>query len=127
VKDCVICGGSGRAPFMAAGRGMTRGPFADMTYSGVRECICKRLGAPVVHEDNCSRCHGWGIYGGLIGTQFTGVWKWCDCAAGKDRRQREPDLIEQANRARDVITKPKVRGKGLQSVGVLLDTYHGDF
>jgi hypothetical protein len=127
MKDCVICGGSGWAPFEGPGRGMAKGPFHDMTYRGVRECICKRLGAPVVHEDNCNRCHGHGCYGGVLGTQFAGIWKWCNCAAGLERREREPDLVAQANRAREIITTPKARGKGLQPVRDLLELYYGEF
>lgn len=128
MKGCTLCGGTGL--FLVEGKG--RGQFANENYSAVRECICKRMGAPVVHEDGCNRCQGHGIYGGLIGTQYDGPWKWCDCAAGRERQQREPNLITETNVAREKCIRMdrKRSGKGLQPISALLggiESYHGDF
>lgn len=82
---------------------------------------------------HCARCHGFGYYGGHLGGQYAGPWKWCDCENGKRNRFEIPELVNEANANREkllrrfavsmkkhgIIVEPEMKHVG--------DEYHGDF
>ena len=117
-RGCVACGGSGWVEV----RGISR--FDGLEASGAKACLCRSTGQRVVDDrDACSRCGGRGIYGGQIGMgRFDGPWRWCECLAGQKRSAREPGLIDEANRARAVLTTPRGR-----KIIAQLEPYHGEF
>lgn len=43
---------------------------------------------------HCWRCGDDGILGGK---NFETPWTWCECAAGRRRRQTEPEVVDEAN------------------------------
>ena len=60
---------------------------------------------------HCNRCKDAGMFGGKLPPgQYAGPWKWCDCVAAVELRDREPDAVEKANKARDRLMSlaPKV-------------------
>ena len=120
---CTACGGSGWVEMRGANS------FDSSIVTGSRACICRTAGQPVVADrDACATCQGHGFYGGVIGGRFAGAWKWCDCAAGRERQVHEPNLIAEANVAREkCIRAPMPRRKGFQPVGAHLEPYHGTF
>lgn len=124
-QACVACGGSG----WVQSRGINH--FDGEIVTGARACICRSMGQPVVREDDlCSTCQGLGMYGGQIGTgRFDGAWKWCNCPAGENRRRHEPELLPEANTARQKIIRkfgPKALPGMLQQLADE-DQYHGEF
>lgn len=82
----------------------------------------------------CSRCQDHGFYGGSIGGRYAGPWHWCDCGAAADRRERDPDLVEEANAERGRLIRifaprdPAIRGAMRSVVTAAIDDgYTGDF
>lgn len=65
-------------------------------------CPCKLPGGRIVvpGEPFCRRCQDFGYYGGKLAGEFAGEWKWCDCAAGRERQSSESGLVDEANAAR---------------------------
>ena len=44
------------------------------------------------------------MYGGkLPPNQYAGPWKWCTCSAASELRDREPEAVDNANRARQTL------------------------
>lgn len=127
LSACVICEGTGWEPM----RGVNS--FDGNVVTGVRPCECRRTGIPITREDwGCKRCQGHGIYGGAIGGEFRGPWKWCDCATGRARQVREPGIVREANVAREKLMRPKApRGGGLRPIAAIAaiteDPYHGEY
>jgi hypothetical protein len=79
----------------------------------------------------CKRCGDCGIYGGQIGTQYDGPWHWCTCETGLVRKERQPDLVDEANEKRSYLLT-KYGPKTLQGmIGARAKTgpeeYHGEF
>lgn len=73
-------------------------------------CDCKELGRPISPGDTlCRRCHDFGYYGGRLGGQYAGEWKWCDCAAGISKRQDDPVLVDQANAIRQKLLRIPIK------------------
>lgn len=85
----------------------------------------------------CRRCQERGFYGGQIGGQFEGPWKWCSCPNAVELRDRLPDLVDTANAERDSLIRKfsKVREyrhkkpAGLQPIMAVAggEDYHGEF
>jgi hypothetical protein len=124
MKKCIVCGGSGWMPV----RGTSR--FDGLEVSGVKKCLCKDLGEPIVEEQNaCRTCGRHGVYGGELYGQYAGPWKFCGCAAGQERQQREPGIVAASNIPREKLIR-KFGKKPLQAMVAQLadaDAYHGDF
>lgn len=135
-KSCVACGGSGATsiPYLVTyeGAGMKvkewkrLGEFSWERASRLRgnllenqdvvgvgeQCYCKTLGGkPIKAPDKlCRRCGDDGLYGGHIGGQYAGPWKWCDCASSRLRREVEPGLIEESNQVREKLLAGRFMG-----------------
>jgi len=72
---------------------------------------------------NCNRCGGRGtLGGGLPGQKYEGPWRWCGCPASMELREREPNLIDEANVARLKLVRQMKPVKVLQG-----DGYQGEF
>lgn len=121
---CIACGGSGWVIVDGVNR------FDGLKVTGAKPCSCRSTGMPVVRDsDACATCGGDGLYGGRIGTRFDGPWKWCDCPAGRDRREKEPDAVAEGNIAREKLIR-RFGPKPLPGMLRLLaedDAYHGEF
>ena len=121
---CIACGGSGWVIVDGVN------PFDGLKVTGAKPCSCRSTGMPVVRDaDACATCGGDGLYGGRIGTQFDGPWKWCDCPAGRDRREKEPDAVAEGNIAREKLIRrfgPKPLPGMLRQLAEN-DAYHGEF
>ena len=62
------------------------------------------------------------MYGGkLPPSQYAGPWKWCSCHAAAELRDREPDAVDQANKARERLLS---LGSASERRS---DDYHGEF
>lgn len=124
-KECIACAGSGWVQV----RGISR--FDGTEVTGARECSCRQTGRPVVADsDACATCKGNGLYGGQIGTgRFDGPWKWCGCPDGERRRRKEPELVNEANAAREKLIRKFGDKPMAQMVSQLAqdDQYYGDF
>jgi hypothetical protein len=106
LKACEVCGGSG---FVVV-RG--RSTHDGLEVTAAKLCACRSFGQPIKREHDCPRCQGFGFYGGEIAGQYAGPWKWCDCVYGREKREREPELVAEANTAREklirrAISKPQ--------------------
>ena len=83
--------------------------------------------------DRCSCCQGYGIYGGhLPPNKYAGPWKFCTCPAGAELRNRKPDAVDAANRARDTliqIEEKQATQRGLRQLQTIVqdDDYEGEF
>jgi hypothetical protein len=79
----------------------------------------------------CKRCGDCGLYGGQIGTGFDGLWYWCNCETAFTRKERQPDLVDDANVARAyLLTKygPKtLQGMIGQRAQTGPEPYNGEF
>ena len=81
----------------------------------------------------CPTCRDHGIYGGkLPPSLYAGPWKFCTCPAGAELRNREPDVVDAANRARATLlqigakTSPQRNLRQIVQAAVE-DGYQGDF
>ena len=69
--------------------------------TGARACECRPEDAVVARCDRCQDC---GYYGGRLPPHsYAGPWKWCDCIAGRERQEREPNLVDEANANREKL------------------------
>jgi hypothetical protein len=81
----------------------------------------------------CSRCHDHGYYGGKLVGAYAGPWRWCDCPASYEKRDREPDLVDLANAARSKLLAldKKSQLPGIQQFASAIDgggdDYKGEF
>lgn len=103
---------------------------------------------PSAPQYSCKRCQDCGLYGGELYGQFAGPWKWCDCPAGVERREREhaeiaagkhkhslyPDVfidvdsVAEGNQAREKILRRWPGAKSeKQAIQQQAEVYHGDF
>ena len=53
---------------------------------------------------DCMLCCDSGVVGGDLVAGQERPFSWCACEAGKLRREREPNLIEEANAARKKVS-----------------------
>lgn len=122
LKSCEQCGGSGWITVTG------KSPWDGLEVSGARQCPCGQLGQPIKREADCSRCQGHGIYGGETSGPYAGPWKWCLCFYGRERQQREPFLVSEANQARDKLIR-RFGAKPLPAMAQQAseEVYHGDF
>jgi hypothetical protein len=87
---------------------------------------------PIRRAAHCPICHDAGFFGGhLPGNKNAGPWQWCDCAAAREERHRNPNLVDDANRAREKLI---AKFPGAASMGEIVNTlaarkeiYHGTF
>lgn len=84
---------------------------------------------------SCSHCQDRGYYGGRMNGQYAGPWKWCSCAAASELRERQPELMDQANRAREKLLKISTTQRVARIARVTVPTpiedlaedYHGEW
>jgi hypothetical protein len=81
----------------------------------------------------CGRCQGCGFYGGKLGGEYAGEWKWCDCQAARLMQREEPGAVDEMNAIREKIIRrfaqrPKTTTKTPKSdLDHAAEVYHGDF
>lgn len=78
----------------------------------------------------CNRCRDHGFYGGQLSGVFAGPWKWCNCLHGLERRNSEPGLVDEANKAREALLEAADRAKGIRKPRpsvVAEESYSGEF
>lgn len=95
-----------------------------------------RVPEPAV-KHKCSRCQDCGIFGGEISGKFAGPWKWCDCATAQTRMAIEPNIIVEANQAREKLVRMNLKGQARQraedrpmrslATAIEEDSYAGEF
>jgi hypothetical protein len=98
--------------------------------TGAKPCSCRNPMSTSTQVadgfNDCQRCQGCGYYGGEMGGQYDGPWKWCDCTAARAKQATDPDLVSEANAARTHLQK--LDGKLIRKVGqVEREPYHGSF
>ena len=78
----------------------------------------------------CSRCHDRGFMGGgLPGEKYESPWRWCSCPVAAELRDRQPELINQSNAAREKLIRlfPGKAQIVRLAEAVESDGYSGDF
>ena len=83
-----------------------RCPAVADIYEAMSEENARGLDEPVfaAQHHRCARCQDCGHYGGHLPPHpYAGPWKWCDCIAGRERQEREPNLVDEANANRDKL------------------------
>jgi len=113
-------------------------PFAgdnQQIITAAKPCRCKLEGPILASSASCKRCDDCGHYGGdLPPSRYAGPWKWCNCATAMERKNREPNLVDEANRVRDGLLAKFPDGKialrripRMDSQELREDRYFGDF
>lgn len=86
---------------------------------------------PIRRAAHCPQCHDAGYHGGgLPGTKNCGPWQWCDCAAAREERQRNPGVVDAANAARDKLLAKYPNARSMDEIikaHVSKDRYVGEF
>lgn len=94
--------------------------------------------APVFAEQHhrCGQCQDSGYHGGELPPHPDArPWRWCVCVAMRERREKEPNLVAEANANREKLIArfagktfrgPK-RGTPPDDMTPLAEIYHGDF
>ena len=88
-------------------------PNQDVIGAG-EACLCRKPdGFPIAKPAVlCRRCGDDGIYGGKIGGEYAGEWKWCTCQAATARERAEPSLISLCNEIRGKLLGRKYAVSG---------------
>lgn len=84
----------------------------------------------------CGFCQDRGWRGGSIDGPYAGPYRWCACPAADERRDREPELVDEGNCIREDLMRifaakdQSLRErKGLQAAEQVIagDDYKGEF
>jgi hypothetical protein len=51
----------------------------------------------------CGLCQDRGWRGGSIDGPYASPYRWCTCPAADERRNREPELVDDGNRSREAL------------------------
>jgi hypothetical protein len=82
---------------------------------------------------HCSRCQGFGFYGGQISGQYAGPWKWCRCENGSRAKSETPEIIDSMNANRDelmrrfAVSMKRAGATPEPTLKPVAEEYHGDF
>lgn len=68
---------------------------------GTIKCACHN--GVVEDQDMCQKCSNFGYGSGRLAGHNAGPWKWCDCAWAALAKSINPELVKEANTAREVL------------------------
>lgn len=86
---------------------------------------------PIRRAAHCPQCQDFGYFGGFLpGSKNAGPWQWCDCAAAREERQRNPSVVDDANTARNKLLARYPNARSMSEIikaHVSGDRYLGTF